>query len=309
MTIGIARIEEFDVVVPPGPDVLFAAGSISKFVTALGALLLVDRGVLELDAEVRGATLRKLLGHTAGASVEFFPGYARDAQLPTIDDVLAGRAPATNEPVGLDEDARGTFRYSGGGYALVQRLIEDAVRAPFADVMRDAVLSPLGMRDSTFDQPLPSPLHSRVTRDDWHVYPEAAAAGLWTTPRDLARATVAVQAALAGVPGIVPRRVALAMVVPQAEVPQSGDLAAVRELGLAPPEEVGLGVFLAAGGTRFGHFGGAHGFTSAFDLSSTDGSGAVVMSDVHNGFAVVLPQLVEALAEPANRKPSRIGRA
>jgi CubicO group peptidase (beta-lactamase class C family) len=296
VTVQVARIEGFDVVVPTRSEALFAAGSISKFVTALGALLLVDRGVLELDADVRGTTLRALLGHTSGASVEFFPGYARDAQLPTIDDVLAGRAPATNEQVQLDDDARGAFRCSGGGYALVQRVIEDAVRAPFADAMHDAVLSPLGMHDSTFEQPLPLALHSRVTRDDWHVYPGAAAAGLWTTPRDLARAVAAVQAALAGVPSIVPRRVALTMTVPQAEVPHSSDLDAIRELGLAPPEEVGLGVFLAAGGTRFGHLGGAYGFTSAFDVSATDGTGVVVMSDVHNGFGVVLPQVVETLA-------------
>jgi CubicO group peptidase (beta-lactamase class C family) len=297
VTVQVARIEGFDVVVPTRSETLFAAGSISKVVTALGALLLVDRGVLELDGDVRGTTLRALLGHTSGASVEFFPGYERDAQLPTIDDVLAGRAPAANEPVQLDEDARGAFRYSGGGYALVQRLIEDAVGAPFADAMRDAVLSPLEMYDSTFEQPLPSALHSRVTRDDWHVYPEAAAAGLWTTPRDLARAVAAVQAALAGVPSVVPRRVALAMTVPQAEVPQSSDMEAIRELGLAPPEEVGLGVFLAAGGTRFGHLGGAHGFTSAFEVSATDGTGVVVMSDLHNGFEVVLRQVVEARAE------------
>ena len=106
---------------------------------------------------------------------------------------------------------------------LVQRLVEDAVRAPFAQVMHDTVLSSLGLRDSTFEQPLPSSLHTRVTRGDWHVYPEAAAAGLWTTPRDLARAIVAVQAALAGAPSVVPRRVALSMVVPQADVPPSDD--------------------------------------------------------------------------------------
>jgi CubicO group peptidase (beta-lactamase class C family) len=296
MTLGIARIEEFEVVEGSGAHMLFAAGSISKFVTALGALLLVDRGVLGLHDDVDGRTLRELLAHTSGASVEFFPGYPLAAQLPTIDDVLEGRAPATNEPVRFDGAVRGVFRYSGGGYVLVQRLIEETVRAPFSDVMRDVVLAPLGMRDSTFEQPLPLALHMRVTRDDWHIYPEAAAAGLWTTPRDLARAAAAVQCALAGFPSPVPRRVALSMLVPQAEVPRSDDLAAVAALGLAAPEEVGLGVFLAAAGTRFGPFGGAHGFTSAFDASSTDGSGAVVMSDVHNAFGDVLPELAKALA-------------
>jgi CubicO group peptidase (beta-lactamase class C family) len=301
MTVAVAQIEDFEVVEAPRADLLFAAGSISKFVTALGALLLVDRGVLGLHGDVRGRTLRELLGHTAGASVEFFPGYALDAALPTIDDVLAGRAPATNDPVEFDAEVRGTFRYSGGGYVVVQRLIEDTVRAPFPEVMRDVVLSPLGMQDSTFEQPLPLSLHLRVTRDDWHVYPEAAAAGLWTTPRDLARAAVAVQAALVGAPSMVPRRVALSMLTPQADVPRSAELEAIADLGLAAPAEVGLGVFLAAAGTRFGHFGGAHGFTSAFDVSSTDGSGAVVMSDLHNGFDVVITELAKALARQAVR--------
>jgi hypothetical protein len=88
------------------------------------------------------------------------------------------------------------------------------------------------------------------------------------------------------------------MVEPQAEIPPTEEMEAIRGLGLVPPAAVGLGLFLGDGGRRFGHFGGAHGFTSAFDVSALDGTGAVVMSDLHNGFAEVLPALAAALRDP-----------
>ena len=129
------------------------------------------------------------------------------------------------------------------------------------------------------------------------MYSEAAAAGLWTTPVDLARFALSVQRALADRRGPVPPRVASLMVEPQAEIPASEDTDAIRSLGIAPPEAMGLGLFLADGGRRFGHLGGNHGFTAALDLSAVDGTGAVVMSDLDNGFEVVLPVLAEALAD------------
>jgi CubicO group peptidase (beta-lactamase class C family) len=155
------------------------------------------------------------------------------------------------------------------------------------------------MADSTFEQPLPVDLHDRAPRADWHVYPEAAAAGLWTTPADLARFAVAIQRALVGLPSPVPRAIAELMVEPQAVVPPLDEFEAIRSMGLEPPEAVGLGLFLADDGRRFGHLGGAYGFTSAIDVSAVDGSGAVVMSDLHNGFAEVLPALAAALSEGA----------
>ena len=87
------------------------------------------------------------------------------------------------------------------------------------------------------------------------------------------------------------------MVEPQAEIPASEDTDAIRSLGIAPPEAMGLGLFFADGGRRFGHLGGNHGFTAALDLSAVGGTGAVVMSDLDNGFEVVLPVLAEALAD------------
>ena len=283
MKLQTAVIEDFRCVSAPSDGALFAAGSISKAVTALVALL-----VLDLDDE-----LRRLLSHTSGADTEFFPGYERGAPTPSLVQVRA--------QVAFDTARAGSFRYSGGGYVVVQSLLEEAAEQPFAVLARERVLEPLGMLDSTFEQPLPTGLHARAARDDWHVYPEAAAAGLWTTPTDLARFAAAVQSALAGRPGPVPRAIAEQIVEPQVELPINDEFEAIRSLGLAPPEAVGLGVFLADGGRRFGHFGGAYGFTSAFDVSAADGTGAVVMSDVHNGFAEVLPALAGALREPAAR--------
>ncbi len=289
MALLALRIEQFSVPEEGEDRTLFAAGSISKAVTALLALLVVDDGVLDLDADVHGTTLRQLLGHTSGAGIEFFPGYDRDAVVSSFAELRA--------PVPFDPAAAGSFRYSGGGYVVVQSLLEDATGLPFAALAEARVLAPLGMRNSTFEQPLPTELHARAARDDWRVYPETAAAGLWPTPADLARFAVAIQSALAGRPSPVPRPVAQLMVEPHAELRPSEDFEAIRSLGLAPPEAVGLGLFLADGGRRFGHLGGAYGFTSALDVSAVDGSGAVAMSDVDNGFAEVLPALACVLAE------------
>jgi CubicO group peptidase (beta-lactamase class C family) len=281
MTLATVRIEGFRVVADDCDGTLFAAGSISKAVSALVALLAV-----ELDDD-----LRRLLSHTSGARVDFYPGYERGADVPSLAEVRA--------EVTFDRAAVGRFHYSGGGYVVVQSLLEEATGTPFAQLADELVLGPLGMGDSTFEQPLPFELQERAARDDWHVYPEAAAAGLWTTPEDLARFAVAIQRALVDLPSPVPQAVAQLMVEPQAHVPESDDFDAIRSMGLEPPEAVGLGLFLAEDGRRFGHLGGAHGFTSAFDASAVDGSGAVVMSAVHNGFVEVLPALALALSEGA----------
>jgi CubicO group peptidase (beta-lactamase class C family) len=278
MTLQVALIEDFACADAPSDGTLFAAGSMSKAVAALVALLALDLG----------DDVRRLLSHTSGAHVGFYPGYEQGADVPSLAEARA--------EVAFDSRAAGSFRYSGGGYVVLQSLLEDAAGKPFARLAQELVLEPLEMHDSTFEQPLPKRLHGRAARDDWRVYPEAAAAGLWTTPADLARFAAAIQSALVGRPSPVPQDVAALMVEPHALIPPSPDFDAVRSLGVEPPEAVGLGLFLADGGRRFGHFGGAYGFTSAFDVSAVDGSGAVVMAALDNGFTEVLPVLAAALA-------------
>ncbi len=290
---GAAVIDGFDIAwstVSGGPpDLLFQAGSIAKPVTALAALELVARGQADLDGDVNEAltswqlpgphrvTLRRLLGHTAGLGVPFFPGYPQGAAVPTLRQVLDGVPPSATPPVRADPAILGRFRYSGGGYAVVQQLIADVTGWAFVEAARLLVLEPLGMKSSTFEQPLPAGRRTAAARRDWRVYPESAAAGLWTTPEDLARYVCTLQAAAAGRGSAVRAETAAEILTPRTALSGRGEWNLLPILGIRPPDSAGLGMFLH-GRDRFGHFGGAAGFFSAFTGSLSDGTGGVVMT-------------------------------
>jgi CubicO group peptidase (beta-lactamase class C family) len=199
----------------------FQAGSISKPVTATAALCLVDEKRLELNADINSVlrawkvpthnwpsdavTPARLISHTAGISVRSFPGYAEGAHIPTISQALDGLAPANTKAIRVVSQPGATYSYSGGGYVILQQALVDRAGAPFELLMSKFVLNPLGMASSSF---------SLAARDDesdiasghtatgervegkWYSYPEAAAAGLWSTPSDLARFAMGIQAAL-----------------------------------------------------------------------------------------------------------------
>jgi len=116
---------------PVTPTTLFQAGSISKSVAALGALHLVEQGKLFLDKDVntqlttwklpendltraQAVTLREILSHSAGLTVHGFPGYAVDAQRPTLVQVLDGEKPANTPAIRVDMLPGSKWRYSGG---------------------------------------------------------------------------------------------------------------------------------------------------------------------------------------------------
>jgi len=224
---------------PVTPDTLFQAGSISKPVTALAALRLVQRHRLSLDGDVNArlkgwklpvppgapVTLRELLAHRAGTTVHGFPGYPAGAPLPTVEDILAGRAPANTEAVVVDTPPGTAWRYSGGGYTVVQKLIGDVTGRPFAQVLADEVLRPAGMTNSRFAQPLSSVELARAAlpHDAMghplpggpRTYPELAAAGLWSTPTDLLHYAVAVRDSAQGKRGaLLDQQLATQMLTP-----------------------------------------------------------------------------------------------
>jgi len=205
---------------PVNKETLFQAASISKPLTALMALSLVDEGKLSLDEDVNlklrswkvpeneftkghSVTLRELLNHSAGMTVHGFPGYEAGKKLPSLLDILAGSGAANTPPIRGEIIPDTAFSYSGGGYIVVQQLAMDVTGKPFPQLMQERVLTPLGMTHSTFEQPLPDSLEANAaaahTRDGkmiegrWHTYPEMAAAGLWTTPSDLARVVLELQ--------------------------------------------------------------------------------------------------------------------
>jgi CubicO group peptidase (beta-lactamase class C family) len=303
------------------PATLFQAASISKPVTATAALRLVDRGALALDADANRyltgwkvpaspltarekVTVRRLLSHTAGLTVHGFPGYAPDAAVPTLAQVLDGRPPANTEPVRVDAVPGTLARYSGGGYVVLQQLMSDVTGQPFAALMQSLVLGPAGMTHSTFAQPLPPERARDAARahdaagaavsGGWHVYPEQAPAGLWTTPTDLARWALAVAAGHAARPGagsadrLLAPATATAMLTPQtARARKAPDM----------PGEVGLGPFVRGAGRalRVEHGGVNEGFVSNLVLYPALGVGAVVMAN-GDGAHLLLKELELALA-------------
>jgi CubicO group peptidase (beta-lactamase class C family) len=215
----------FDSLKKVTPQSLFQAASISKPVAAMGALALVEDSLLMLDGDVNDlltrwkvpvngytspepVTLRRLMTHTAGLTVHGFPGYSRGDTVPSVVEVLNGQAPANTPAVYLDTLPGSLWRYSGGGYTVMQLMMEDVTEKSFDQLMKERVLAPLQMEHSTYSQPLPTRFHEQaaLAHDEqgkkieggWHVYPEQAAAGLWTTPSDLARYMIEVQNAYQG---------------------------------------------------------------------------------------------------------------
>jgi len=278
---------------PVTSDTLFQAASISKPVSALAVLHLVQAGKLDLDGDVTTylrswklpaneftdrakVTLRELLSHTAGTTVHGFPGYAAGEPIPSLIQILNGETPANTPAIQVDVLPGSTWRYSGGGYVIVQQALIDVTGVPFADLMQDLVLAPLGMKNSTYAQPLPQQLLARAAtpyRADGHpvaggphVYPELAPAGLWTTPSDIARYALGVQQALAGKRN----RVLLAATAREMLLPR------LNHWGLGP----GLGG--SAKHAYFTHSGGNAGFRSQF-VAYDDGDGAVVMTNSDSG--------------------------
>ncbi len=287
---------------PVTPATLFQACSISKPVAALAMLRLVDRGVLDLDEDVNDrltswrvpplerwqpvVTLRQLVSHSAGLTTSGFPGYRSGDALPTTVEVLDGIGPTNTFAVRVDTVPGLQFRYSGGGTMVMQQLLEDVTGTPLRELVRELVLEPLGMSDSDYAQPLPEALHDRaaVAHDEvgrpvegrWHTYPELAAAGLWTTPADLARFAIGIQRTYAGADdALLSPALGRELLTPQIEADSLNRL--------------GLGPFLNGAGTasRFGHQGGNVGFRCLLVAYRDTGRGAVVMTNGENGNWVV----------------------
>ena len=272
------------------PTTLFQAGSISKPVAALGALRLVQAGQLSLEEDVNGklkswkvpdneftkverVTPRRLLSHMAGLTVHGFPGYDVNERMPSAVEVLDGQG--NTAPVRVNLVPGSTWRYSGGGYTVLQLLMTDVTGQSFPEYMRLQVLQPLGMNNSTYQQPLPAEWAARTATGyyqdrrevpgRWHVYPEMAAAGLWTTPTDLAKYAIGVQQALAGKSKLL-----------------SADMA--RQMLTEQKNGYGLGLAVADSGRtlRFSHNGRDEGFDAFLVAYAETGDGLVIMINAND---------------------------
>ncbi|MQC48460.1 MAG: class A beta-lactamase-related serine hydrolase [Chloroflexi bacterium] len=285
---------------------LFQAGSVSKPIFALAVMRLWEAGDLDLDTDVNAylrswqvprngdwqphVTLRQILSHTAGFTVHGFPGYPPSGDLPSAVHILQGTAPANTPPILVSIVPGVQSRYSGGGITVAQLAVTDLVGKPFPEIMREVVLQPLGMASSSFEQP-PSeamagaaatahPSNYQPVQGRWHVYPEMAAAGLWSTPRDLAVAGIEIQRALRGQSDFLSQRTVSEMLTPQTD------------------QQNGLGLFLDGekGTARFGHGGWDEGFVTSFTMYQSLGMGAVVMLNSNQG-QPLLGEIERAIAD------------
>ena len=204
----------------------FQAASISKSLNSMGILKLAEQGKLDTAADInqflkswqfpydsvsknKKITVLNLLSHTASLDIHGFPGYDRKDSFPTLIQVLNGERPANTKKVRSVGQPGKAFRYSGGGTTITQLILKDITGKDYAQWMQQNVLNPLGMKNSSYVQP-PVDTANLATGyyndgspvpGKYHVYPEQAAAGLWTTPSDLARYMIDCQLTLKGEKG------------------------------------------------------------------------------------------------------------
>jgi CubicO group peptidase (beta-lactamase class C family) len=278
---------------PVTAETIFQAGSISKPLAAMAALHQVQEGKLSLDADVntvltswklpdapvaggKFVTLRELLTHTGGTTVHGFPGYATDAPVPTLVQVLNGEKPANTPAIRIEAAPASKWNYSGGGYTIMQQILVDVTKEPFPKLLHDTVLAPIGMTHSTYQQPLPADMRAsaatpyedgKPVAGGAHTYPEMAAAGLWTTPSDLALYLMEVQRSLKGEANhVLSQKMTKEMLTP-----------GMGEYGL------GLSIGGSAANPYFGHGGVNAGFESTMTAYEQEGEGAVVMTSAQGG--------------------------
>jgi CubicO group peptidase (beta-lactamase class C family) len=287
-------------------DTLFQAASISKPLAALAVLRLVQDGKLALDEDVNTflkswklpendftktekVTLRRLLTHSGGTTVSGFPGYASTADVPSTIQVLNGEKPANTAPVRVDVEPGKMMRYSGGGFTIMQQLVGDVTGKPFPQVMREFVLGPAGMTASTYEQPLPAAMAARATvpyqrsgepiTGGAHTYPEMAAAGLWTTPSELAKVALDLEAAWEGRSSRV--------LTP----------ATIKQMLTHQRDGYGLGIAVSGDGPalRFGHGGSNAGYRCQWVHYPARRQGVIVMTNSDAG-GDVMAELLRAVS-------------
>lgn len=289
---------------PVTPNTRFQAASISKSLNSLALLKLVQEGKIDLEADINGylkswkfpydsiagnkkITLANLLSHTAGISVHGFPGYAVGDSIPSLPQILDGIKPANTRPVRSQFEPSKRFQYSGGGSTISQLMLMDVTGRKCEEYMKKEVLQPMGMNNSFYEQPPVPGTRELATaykrgsevKGKYHIYPEQAAAGLWTTPADLAKYIIETQREYEG---------KSSKVLNQAMMQ--------KRLTHYIDSNVALGVFLLRKPTSiyFNHNGGNEGFACTSFGSLKGGNGVVVM--INGDDFTIINEVVNSVA-------------
>jgi CubicO group peptidase (beta-lactamase class C family) len=299
---------------PVTTDTIFQSGSISKAIFALGVMQLVQGGHLNLDEDINHylttwqipanenwqprITLRQILSHTAGLTTDGFPGYLTSESIPTVPQILNGEPPANSDPVRVNIFPGMQFRYSGGGTTVAQQAVIDLLNKPFPQIMRELVLDRLQLNNSTYEQPLPDCFKTQAaTGHLWkgipiaggfHIHPEMAAAGLWTTPTDLAKVGIELMQILndLSIHNFLTKDILTSMLIPQLDSQKIGDKFA------------GIGFFCDGydDSFQFGHAGSNEGFTSLMRFYPNVGKGVVMMVNSNEGLPLIFREILQAIA-------------
>ena len=316
---GIADVESGAAV---NTETLFQAASISKPVNAMALLKAAEEGRFTIDEDVNKllsswqipesehtgsafVTPRMLASHTSGLGDGLgFPGYEPEVALPSLPQIFDGAVQSNVGVVRMARPPMTAFHYSGGGVTILQQLLLDTYDMPYAELLQDMVLEPIGMSSSTFQQPLPADRDRNAARahgisgaamgPKWHVYPELAAAGLWTTSTDLAKFAIEVQLSY---------RNHSNKVLTQASTSEM-----LSPVGVGP-FAVGFSLSKRGEGWYFGHGGSNWGFQAQLTAHKVNGYGYAIMTNGFMGGQLIaeLSRRIEAsyafdsLAEPVRR--------
>lgn len=234
-------------------------------------------------------SIRQLLSHTAGFTVHGFPGYSIMEEIPSTVQILNGEYPANNNPIIVNILPGTRLRYSGGGTTIAQLILEDKFNKPFYEIMDSLVLKPLKLENSTYQQPVPESKYNLIAtgypskyqpiNGGHHIYPEMAAAGLWTSPTELSYIITELQKAIEDKSEFISSQTTKEMLTSQ---------------NIA--NEVGIGFFLSGKGDSliFEHDGGNYGFKAILVGYLHLGKGAIVM--INADTSEIIDEVMRAIA-------------
>lgn len=290
--------------IPATTKTLFQAASISKSLNAVAVLNWVEENNVDLDTDInehlntwklksrkkakgKKISLANILSHTGGLSGHGFNGYEIDKPLPSTEQILNGKKPANSKGIKSIFEPNKEFKYSGSAVMMTQLMLEQNTGAKYDVYIDNKVLKPLGMTESFFTQPPPkdAPLATAYwaqgipLKGKYHIYPELATAGLWTTPTDLCKFIIEIQKSLIGQSNkLLTQKMTKRMLSPYLK-----------------DGNTGLGVFIEhlKNKTYFTHGGSNEGFKCYYYGSMEEGNGFVVMVNSEN--FDIFPEIVRSI--------------
>lgn len=299
---------------PVTEDTIFQAGSIAKPVTAYAVMRMYERDEIDINIDIHRylkslalpkgkqstdfpVTFKNLLDHSSGLTAGGYMGYQKGDMLPSDVQTFLGQKPASNKPVSVEQIPGTEIRYCGAGYTLAEIALADIYETPFEKLIQKWALSPIAMNGSSFDMEYPQQTsvqtalghdnHGKQVEGGWRVHPEQAAAGLWATPKDIAKFALEISRAYKGKSKLMSKKMAREMLSP---LKPDTDLS--EQFGGQPA----MTFIIDKSGQDFlfKHGGGTMGYRSFMVMHPETGKGAVFMVNSDLGYSVGLEMLRSA---------------